>query len=189
MAELRFYSGIMATGKSALCLQMAFNYDDPLLLTINDRSGESAITSRIGLERGALSIDADDNILRLAKASKAEIVIIDEAQFLTPFQVNNLARVVDELDVSVYAYGLTVDFRGQLFPGSKRLFEIADRRLELQVEARCWCGKIAQQNARLVDGMMVLTGDTVAVGDVGGEAKITYELLCRKHFFERKVKA
>ena len=76
-----------------------------------------------------------------------DYLVCDEAQFYTGAQVEQLAQVVDELDVDVYAFGLLTDFRGKLFPGSARLLEIADERLELQVQARCWCGKAATHNA------------------------------------------
>ena len=105
----------------------------------------------------------------------------DEAQFYTDAQVEQLAQVVDELDVDVYAFGLLTDFRGKLFPGSARLLEIADERLELQVQARCWCGKAATHNARLHDGVQVYDGDVVLIDD-GSTAQVTYELRCRSHW-------
>ena len=96
-------------------------------------------------------------------------------------QVEQLARVVDEMDVDVYAFGLLTDFRGKLFPGSARLLEIADQRHELQVQARCWCGEPATHNARLHDGVQVYDGDVVLIDD-GSTAKVTYELRCRNHW-------
>ena len=91
----------------------------------------------------------------------------DEAQFYTPAQVEQLARVVDELGADVHALGLLTDFRGRLFEGSARFLELADERHELQVEARCWCGARATQNARLVDGRQVYDGEVIVVGDTG----------------------
>jgi thymidine kinase len=108
--------------------------------------------------------------------------VCDEAQFYTPAQVEQLARVVDDLDVDVHALGLLTDFRGRLFPGSARFLELADERVEVQVEARCWCGARATQNARLVDGRQVYDGDVVVVGDTDREAQVSYELLCRRHW-------
>src|SRR5262249_7979769 len=105
-------------------------------------------------------------------------------------QCDQLARVVDELGADVYAFGLITDFRGVLFDGTKRLLEIADERVPIQVEARCWCGARATHNARLVNGRVVYEGDgaVVGVGDPGHAdaplfgAAIRYELLCRRHY-------
>ena len=90
--------------------------------------------------------------------------------------------MVDDLDADVHALGLLTDFRGRLFAGSARLLELADERVEVQVEARCWCGARATQNARLVDGRQVYDGDVVVVGDTDQEAEVSYELLCRRHW-------
>jgi thymidine kinase len=108
--------------------------------------------------------------------------VCDEAQFYEPEQVDQLARVVDELGADVHALGLLTDFRGRLFPGTARLLEVADERCELQVEARCWCGARATHNARLLDGTQVYDGDVVVVGDVASDAEVSYELLCRRHW-------
>ena len=111
-----------------------------------------------------------------------DYLVCDEAQFYTPAQVEQLSRVVDELNADVHAFGLLTDFRGKLFEGSARFLELADERHELQVEARCWCGARATQNARLVNGKQVYDGEVVVVGDTGGDAEVTYELLCRRHW-------
>ena len=99
-----------------------------------------------------------------------------------------MARVVDELDIDVFAFGLLTDFRGHLFEGTQRMLEIADEHVPLQVEARCWCGARATHNARVVNGDVVYEGDTVVVGDTNtmdaplfGDS-VRYELLCRLHF-------
>ena len=110
-------------------------------------------------------------------------------QFYTAEQCDQLARVVDELEVEVYAFGLITDFRGRLFEGTQRLLEIADERVPLQVEARCWCGARATHNARVVNGEVVYEGETVIVGDTADPTTpplfgdvVRYELLCRRHF-------
>ena len=95
----------------------------------------------------------------------------DEAQFYTVKQCDQLARVVDELEVEVYAFGLITDFRGHLFDGTRRLLEIADERVPLQVEARCWCGARATHNARVVNGEVTYEGETVVVGDTSRLAR------------------
>ena len=115
-----------------------------------------------------------------------EAVICDEAQFYAPYQIDQLARVVDEFDIEVYAFGLLATFQAVLFEGSKRLLELADVRSELQVEARCWCGDRATHNARLVNGVQVYDGEITVVGDTGGEATVSYDLRCRKHWLEGK---
>jgi thymidine kinase len=115
-------------------------------------------------------------------------MVCDEVQFYTVEQCDQLARVVDELDIDVFAFGLLTDFRGHLFEGTRRMLEIADEHVPLQVEARCWCGARATHNARVVNGDVVYEGDTVVVGDTNrmeaplfGDS-VRYELLCRLHF-------
>ncbi len=117
---------------------------------------------------------------------RIDYLICDEAQFYTQAQVEQLARLVDELAVDVYAFGILTDFRTRLFPGSQRLVELADRMQVLQVEALCWCGTRAIHNARTLDGEMTTEGDQVLVGDVssanGEPGTIAYEVLCRRHY-------
>ena len=134
---------------------------------------------------------------RRTHGQRVDYLICDEAQFYTPEQVEQLAKVVDEIDVDVFAFGITADFRTRLFPGSQRLIELADRVQVLQVEALCWCGRRATHNARTVDGVMVTEGAQVVVGDVdmavdGAVAVaghhvpvVGYETLCRRHFMRR----
>lgn len=95
---------------------------------------------------------------RATGGQRVDYLICDEAQFYTPAQVEQLARVVDEMRVDVYAFGITSDFRTALFPGSQRMIELADRVQTLQVEALCWCGHRATHNARVVDSVMVGAG-------------------------------
>lgn len=117
-------------------------------------------------------------------------MIADEAQFLTPEQIEQLARIVDELDLDVFAFGITTDFRSKLFPGSRRLVELADRIEVLQVEALCWCGARATHNARTAGGQMVVEGDQVVVGDVqAADSEFGYEVLCRRHHRRRQTAA
>ena len=124
----------------------------------------------------------------MTAGGRVDYLICDEAQFYTPEQVDQLARIVDELDIEVYAFGITSDFRTQLFPGSQRLIELADRIQVLQVSALCWCGCRATHNARVVDGVMVVEGEQVVVGDTANpqhEAEVEYEVLCRRHHMRR----
>lgn len=206
MAELVFFSGTMDCGKSTLALQMDYNHRargrGGVRFSRNDRAGGSRISSRLGLETDAVEVlDStdfwDEVVSRRTRAQRVDYLICDEAQFYSPAQVEQLARVVDEIDVDVFAFGITADFRTRLFPGSQRLIELADRVQVLQVEALCWCGRRATQNARTVDGVMVMEGAQVVVGDVsmasdpaaaGGEGHVPvvgYETLCRRHYMRR----
>ena len=123
---------------------------------------------------------------RLSQGEKVDFINCDEAQFYEPNQIEQLARIVDGLGITVYAFGILADFRTKLFPGSARLVELADRVQTLQVEALCWCGERATHNARLIDGQMVTEGEQVVVGDVSKDAQVSYEVLCRRHHM-RKV--
>ena len=123
----------------------------------------------------------------LTRGLRVDYLICDEAQFYRPEQIDQLARIVDELDIDVHAFGITADFRTQLFPGSKRLIELADRVQVLQVEALCWCGRKATHNARIIGGVMVVEGEQVVVGDTAAATTglVEYEVLCRRHYMRR----
>jgi thymidine kinase len=199
VAALRFYFGTMGSGKSTLALQIHHNLTsrglNGLVCTMLDREG-AQVTSRLGVAAAAVNLDLTSDLYGLANTLAQRhglaFVVCDEAQFYTPTQVDQLARLVDELGIDVYAFGLITDFRGLLFDGTKRLLEVADERVALQVEARCWAR--ATHNARLVNAILVRDGDVVSVGDVvvagdtsAGEAPlfgdvVSYELLCRRHY-------
>ncbi|WP_151775295.1 thymidine kinase [Streptomyces abyssomicinicus] len=191
MSELVFFSGTMDCGKSTLALQIAHNRSarglEGLIFTRDDRAGEGKLSSRLGLVTDAVEagpgFDLYGHVVdRLQRGGRVDYVIADEAQFLAPEQVDQLARVVDDLEMDVYAFGITTDFRTRLFPGSQRLIELADRVETLQVEALCWCGARATHNARTVGGVMVVEGEQVMVGDVANQPdEIGYEVLCRRH--------
>ena len=193
MASLRFSFGTMGSGKSTFALQIHHNLLSRglygLLLTSLDREG-AQVTSRLGVAAPAIDVGPDLDLYRLALAHwPIHYMVCDEAQFFTTRQCDELARAVDDLGVEVYAFGLITDFRGELFEGTKRLLEVADERVPLQVEARCWCGARATHNARVVNGEVVTEGEIVVVGDTAdpltpplfGDA-VRYELLCRKHY-------
>jgi thymidine kinase len=192
VALLRFSFGTMGSGKSTVALQIHHNLASRglrgLLLTRLDRDG-TQVTSRLGVAAPAVEVGDEGDLFALAVATgPLDYLVCDEAQFYAPEQCDQLARVVDELHADVYAFGLITDFRGLLFDGTKRLLEIADERVPLQVEARCWCGTRATHNARLVNGRVVYEGDVVVVGDTEdteaplfGDA-VRYELLCRRHY-------
>ena len=194
MATLRFSFGTMGSGKSTMALQIHHNLASRqlfgLLLTTLDREG-AQVTSRLGVAAEAVEVVAELDLYQLALDNwPLHYLVCDEAQFYTEAQCDQLARVVDDLGVDVFAFGLITDFRGLLFDGTKRLLEVADERVPMQVEARCWCGARATHNARLVNGRITYTGETVVVGDTGGGDheqplfgdSVRYELLCRRHY-------
>ncbi|AXK33412.1 thymidine kinase [Streptomyces armeniacus] len=205
MPELVFFSGTMDCGKSTLALQIEHNRSarglQGMIFTRNDRAGEGRLSSRLGLVTEAIEagegFDFHSHLVRhLTAGGRTDYVIADEAQFLSPEQVDQLARIVDDLGIDVFAFGITTDFRTKLFPGSQRLMEQADRIEALQVEALCWCGARATHNARTVSGRMVVEGAQVVVGDMTGPASsgdvpgdVGYEVLCRRHHRRRLTAA
>ena len=199
MPELVFFSGTMDCGKSTLALQIEHNRSARglagMIFTRDDRAGEGKLSSRLGLVTDAAEVKDGQDLYahvveHLSQGGRVDYVIADEAQFLAPDQIDQLARVVDDLDIDVYAFGITTDFRSKLFPGSQRLVELADRVEVLQVEALCWCGARATHNARTVGGVMVVEGAQVVVGDVAQSPdEIGYEVLCRRHHRRRTTAA
>jgi len=194
MAELVFFCGTMDCGKSTLALQMEHNHSQRgrrgVIFTKHDRAGESILSSRLGLKTLAIEVTDDLDfwdvvVQRRTQGERVDFLVCDEAQFYHPEQVEQLARVVDELGVEVFAFGITADFRTQLFPGSARLIELADRVQVLQVEALCWCGERATHNARTLNGVMVIEGEQVVVGDTTAGDVVGYEVLCRRHHMRR----
>ncbi|MEY3822099.1 MAG: thymidine kinase [Actinomycetota bacterium] len=192
MATLRFSFGTMGSGKSTLALQIHHNLAvrdrQGLLLTKLDRDG-TQVTSRLGVSAPAVEVTPDIDLFELAQSRMPlDFVVCDEVQFYSIAQCDQLARVADDLNVDVYAFGLITDFKGLLFEGTKRMLEVANERVEMQVEARCWCGSRATHNARVVNGVVVYEGETVVVGDTSDVATpmfgdvVRYELLCRRHY-------
>ncbi|MCX7121386.1 MAG: thymidine kinase [Gammaproteobacteria bacterium] len=187
MAKLHFYYSAMNAGKSTTLLQSSYNYNergmDTLLFTpkIDDRFGVGKITTRIGLQNEAIVVDKTFDIFHFTKKQIAnnpniKCVLIDEAQFLTKKQIEQLTYITDFLNIPVLTYGIRSDFRGELFEGSSYLLAWADSIIELKTI--CHCGKKAIMNMRLDKN-----GDTATEGeqvDIGGNEK--YIATCRKHF-------
>ena len=162
VAELHFFTGTMDCGKSTLALQTNHNHAARgrigRIFTTHDRAGEALLSSRLGLTHEAIEVTEDFNFWRyvvdsLTQGGRIDYLICDEAQFYSPDQIDQLAKVIDELQIDVFAFGILTDFRSELFPGSRRLVELADRMNVLQVEALCWCGKRATHNARTENGV------------------------------------
>ncbi len=188
MAKLYFHYSTMNAGKSTLLLQASYNYRErgmatQLLMARHDRrAGDGLIASCIGISAPADTYAPDDDLLERISARLAETpvacVFVDEAQFLTEAQVWQLARAVDDLGVPVMCYGLRVDFRGQLFPGSAALLALADEMREARTI--CHCGRKATMVVRRDSaGRVVTAGAQVQIG--GNE---TYVSLCRRHWRE-----
>ncbi|MFD1511560.1 thymidine kinase [Lacimonas salitolerans] len=188
MAKLYFHYSTMNAGKSTVLLQAAHNYRErgmaPYLLTaqLDNRAGQGRVASRIGIGSPADTFAPGDDLFARVQARLLDgpvaCIFVDEAQFLEPAQVWHLARVVDDLGVPVMAYGLRVDFRGDLFPGSASLLALADEMRE--VRTICHCGKKATMVVRKdAQGRVVRDGAQVQIG--GNE---TYVSLCRRHWRE-----
>ncbi|SEB42397.1 thymidine kinase [Rhodobacter sp. 24-YEA-8] len=188
MAKLYFHYSTMNAGKSTLLLQAAYNYQEggmsPYLITaqMDGRAGVGRIASRIGIGMDADVFGPEDDLFAMITARQArgqvDCVFIDEAQFLSRAQVWRLAQAVDDLGVPVMCYGLRVDFRGDLFPGSAALLAWADEMRE--VRTICHCGRKATMVVRKgAHGEVLIDGDQVVIG--GNE---TYQSLCRRHWRE-----
>ncbi len=202
MAEFLYFTGPMDCGKSTLALQ--FDYTHAAggrlgrLFTSQDRAGAATISSRLGMARPAIEVHEEFDfwayvVGQLTGGQRIDYLVCDESQFYQPAQIDQLARIVDELQIDVLAVGILTDFRTRLFPGSQRLVELCDRIEILQVRALCWCGEPATHNARTVDGVMVTEGDQVLVGDTAAQIEdagvVAYEVLCRRHHRRRLSRA
>ena len=190
MAQLYYRYSTMNAGKSIELIKVAYNYEErgqrvmTLLPAIDDRYGVGVITSRIGIQREAMLVKDDTNILELflAEKEKGEIdcVLIDECQFLRKHHVEELIEIVDTFNVPVMAYGLKNDFRNQLFEGSYYMLIYADKIEE--IKTICWCGRKATMVARVVDGEIVKQGEQIVIG--GNDM---YVSLCRKHYNDGRL--
>lgn len=186
MAKLYFQYSTMNAGKSTLLLQASYNYRERGMQTylitaqLDTRAGEGVIASRIGISDAADTFAPDEDLFSKIQARLAQSAIacifIDEAQFLTKAQVWQLARVVDDLNVPIMAYGLRLDFQGNLFEGSAALLALADEMRE--VRTICHCGKKATMVIRTDENGTVLKEG--AQVEIGGNER--YVSLCRRHW-------
>jgi thymidine kinase len=198
VAKLYFRYGAMNSGKSTALLQVAFNYEERgqqvvLAKPAVDTKDADRISSRLGVSRPVdLLVREDDDLRAVFAERRARVVaagaqalvpettdvaclLVDEAQFLTRAQVDDLLRIAVLDDIPVLAYGIRTDFRTDAFPGSRRLLELAHQLEELKTI--CRCGRKAVFNARLVAGRFVFDGDQVAIDELTAE-RVTYESLC-----------
>lgn len=187
MGTIRFTHGTMASGKSALALQLHHTLTTARrnveLWTFGDRSGTSLVTSRLGISSPARSVGKDEPVAPYLSKDLQDLVI-DEAQFVSAAQFEALAAWCDDTGSTIHAFGLTTDFTTALFEGSARFLALSDEIVALPVAARCWCGATGRVNARVIDGEVVRSGPTVLIGDVdsGAVETVHYEVLCRAHW-------
>ena len=190
MAQLYYRYSTMNAGKSIELIKVAYNYEErgknvlTLIPSVDDRYGMGLITSRIGIQREAMIVHDDTNILELFISENEkhpiECVLIDECQFLKKHHVEELVEIVDSFDIPVLAYGLKNDFRNELFEGSYYMLIYADKIEE--IKTICWCGRKATMVARLVNGSIVKQGEQILIG--GNDM---YVSLCRKHYNDGRL--
>lgn len=190
-----FYYGTMNSGKSLQLLVTAHNFQEkniPYIIfksDIDTRDGAGVVHSRALGDKECVNISPELNLFKLVKSvfekdevlfrPKVKWILVDEAQFLTPEQVDQLAAIADVLGVNIMCFGLRTDFQTHLFPGSKRLFEIADELIE--IKSSCSCDTKTLFNARIDENRNIVTeGNQV---EVGGNDR--YEAMCRKCYFEK----
>jgi thymidine kinase len=190
MAQLYYRYSTMNAGKSIELIKVAYNYEErgkhvmTLIPSTDNRYGTGVITSRIGVQREAMVVTDETNILELFmrenEKHKIDCVLLDECQFLKKHHVQELVEIVDSFDVPVLAYGLKNDFRNELFEGSYYMLIYADKIEE--IKTICWCGRKATMVARIVDGQFVKQGQQIMVG--GNDL---YVSLCRKHYNDGRL--
>lgn len=193
MAKLYFRYSAMDAGKTLDLLKVAYNYKEKgqhtVILTskIDKRAGNNKVLSRVGFDRDAISTSLEDNIFELLKAENAKekiaCVLIDEINFFSVEQVNQISDVVDFLNVPIICYGLRSDYCGRPFPSSAQLLAIADTLEELKTI--CHCGRKATSNMLIRNGVAIKEGDAIVVDDDNLKAQDTkYMSVCRLHWKE-----
>ncbi len=191
MAKLYFKYGAMGSSKTANALIAKFNYEERdmkvwlIKPSLDNRDGECKVRSRIGLEADADVIKSTDDVTALFELREGiDVIIVDECQFFTEEQIDQMRYIVDNYNVPVMCYGLRTDFRTKMFPGSRRLFELADSITE--IKTICECGAKATVNARISpDGRVITSGQQVFIG--GNDSYIAMCHKCyKKHIEEDK---
>lgn len=193
MAKLYFRYGAMNSGKSTLLLQVAYNYEERgmhvlLLKPGVDTKGEDEIVSRLGVRRRVDRVIAEETDCRALVQEERnkhpiDCILVDEAQFLSPRHVEQLFAAVMDTRIPCICYGLRTDFRGEGFPGSQRLLELAHSLEELKTI--CHCGRKAIMNIRRVNGKTVFEGDQVVIDN---NATVEYEAVCGQCFLAERRK-
>ena len=195
MAKLNFIYGAMNSGKSDSLIKTAYNYTEQGLSVVtlkpaSDTKGDDHIVARAGGRwKVDLLVETDTNIEQFIantyvnKNKKIHCILVDESQFLDPAHIDQLYEIAKLHDISVVAYGIRTDFKSNTFPGSKRLFELADSIEKLVT--MCRCGEQAEYNCRKIDGAFVFDGSQVAID---GEGTVTYTSLCGLCYFKEKLR-
>ena len=191
MAKLYFRYGAMNSGKSTVLMQVAYNYEERgmnvrILKPAIDSKGDDKLVSRLGVTRKVdYMVKRDDDIYenfnKIQNGEKISCILVDEVQFLTADQIDQLMKIAVLKNIPVICYGLRTDFQTEGFEGAQRLLLIAHTIEELKTI--CRCGKKAVFNGRKIDGIFVFEGEQVAID---GEYKVEYESMCAKCYFERK---
>lgn len=190
MEKLYFRYGAMGSGKSTALLQVIHNYEEQgfdtlLVKPAIDTKGDNKVVSRIGIERDAdILIQPYQTFMEVLPQKKPWAIIVDEAQFLTVAQVDELYEITKVFDVPAICYGLRCDFAMRGFPGATRLLEIADDIEELKTI--CKCGTKATQNMRLINGYPVFEGEQIVIDD---HTKVEYKSVCGKCYVLAKKKS
>lgn len=192
MAKLYFRYGAMNAGKSAILLQVAHNYKEKnkkciIIKPKIDTKGENKIVSRIGLSSPVdILLGIDESLFNIQNQQiikDSNCIIVDEAQFLSTKQVDDLWIITKQFDIPVICYGLRTNFKSNFFIGSKRLMEVADEIEELVTI--CECGKKARFNARIINGEYINDGESIVIDD---NDSVKYESLCGKCFVQKVLK-
>lgn len=188
MAKLYFRYGAMNCGKTTHLLQVAHNYEERgmrvlLIKPAIDTKGEDKVVSRLGVTRQVdIQLPNDSTIMELMQPEKPNAILVDEAQFLSQNQVDELYYMTKIYDIPIICYGLRCDFQMQGFPGSTRLLQLADDIEEMKTI--CSCGKKATQNLRLINNIPVFNGAQVAIDN--GENSISYESVCGECYIKKR---
>ena len=182
MSKLYFRYGAMNSGKSTILMQVAHNYEENgkrviVIKPAIDTKGNEFLSARIGIKRKVdILADKDDNLMAYFNNWKDNVscILVDEVQFLTSTQIEDLWRATKILNIPVICYGIKTDFQSHLFEGSKRLFELADEIEE--IATICKCGKKARFNSRYINGKFTLDGDEILID--GADTEVKYVPLC-----------
>ena len=192
MGRLTFLTGTMSSGKTTHLLQSHFNIEDAfpgqvLLINKNDRSGDSVCSNRMGGMSLSCGVTDDTNIVDLVSKQEQETdnkiayIFVDEVQFFSIAQIEQLVHLADVQDIDIYAYGLLTSYKGELFKASKRLIELCDKIVQISNGMRCWCGARATHNALYLSGRSANAGSETVVDNADN---IDYRVMCRRHFLE-----
>jgi len=194
MSNITLITGTMSSGKTTHLLQTHFNLDNAfpgkvMLINRNDRMGKSICSSRMGGVCISTGINSQSSVVDLIdeynhqEQTSVKFLFIDEAQFLSIEQVEELVEIADLKEIEVFAYGLLTNYKGKLFEATHRLIEVSDKIVYMQNEMRCWCGKPASHNALFISGKPQADGkeEIIDSGDT-----VEYQVMCRKHFNQHR---